>query len=319
MYESFYGLASKPFPLRPDPRSFYPSRGHNRAMSYLQYGLEQGEGFIVITGGIGTGKTTLVQKLFSEIDQENLIATQLVTTQLDADDLLRMVASSYGVPFEGLSKVSVLRNIEEFLIRSRHGGKRVLLVVDEAQNFPPQSLEELRMLSNFQLDNIPLLQTFLLGQEEFSQILHARNMEQLRQRVIATFRLLPLGRDEVRGYIECRLNFAGWSGDPSFSDEAFETIFEYTRGIPRKVNTLCDRLLLFGYLEELHDIRASTVATVIEELEEETAGVEQPSSDSDLSDAPQLMINILRRLKALEQRVSELEQSGKPNKSSIEY
>jgi putative secretion ATPase (PEP-CTERM system associated) len=272
MYESFYNLSAKPFALNPDPRFFFGSRGHKRAQSYLQYGLTQGEGFIVITGDVGTGKTMLVRNLFAGLSKENIVAAQLVTTQLGADDMLRMIAASYGLAHEGLGKATLLKNLETFLITRAREGKRVLLVIDEAQNLPLSSLEELRMLSNFQLAGKVLLQSFLLGQADFKDTLRSPQMEQLRQRVIAAYHLNPLGEDETKTYIEHRLTLVGWTTDPVISDEAHAAIHKYTGGVPRLINQLCDRLLLFGYLEELLAIDLEHVDTVVKELQQETPG-----------------------------------------------
>jgi len=272
MYESFYNLSAKPFALSPDPRFFFGSRGHKRAQSYLQYGLTQGEGFIVITGDVGTGKTMLVRNLFAGLSKENIVAAQLVTTQLGADDMLRMIASSYGLAHEGLGKATLLKNLETFLITRAREGKRVLLVIDEAQNLPLSSLEELRMLSNFQLSGKVLLQSFLLGQADFKDTLRSPQMEQLRQRVIAAYHLNPLGEDETKTYIEHRMTLVGWTTDPVISDEAYAGIHKYTSGVPRLINQLCDRLLLFGYLEELLAIDIEHVDTVVKELQQETPG-----------------------------------------------
>ncbi len=283
MYESFYKLRARPFQLSPDARFFYSSRGHKRAMSYLQYGITQGEGFIVIMGDIGTGKTTLVQALFNHLAEENLVAAKLVTTQLEADDMLRLVASSFGLAHEGVTKASLLKNLENFFLERVREGKRVLLVVDEVQNIPLKSLEELRMLSNFQLGGVALLQIFLLGQRDFIKTLQADGLEQLRQRVIASYYLKALDRDEVCGYIEHRLSLVEWDGDPSFTNEAYNEIYTYTGGIPRRINTFCDRLLLFGYLEEIHVIEEDTVVAVTGELRNEVTysrgGAHQQSGD----------------------------------------
>lgn len=272
MYESYYNFSAKPFALNPDPRFFFGSRGHKRAMSYLQYGLTQGEGFIVITGDVGTGKTILVRALFAGLSKENIVAAQLVTTQLGADDMLRMVAASYGLAHEGLGKATLLKNLETFLVTRAREGKRVLLVIDEAQNLPLSSLEELRMLSNYQLSGKILLQSFLLGQAEFKETLRSPQMEQLRQRVIAAYHLNPLGEDETKAYIEHRLSFVGWKADPVITEDAYAAIHKYCNGVPRLINQLCDRLLLFGYLEELHELNPDHVDIVVGELQEETPG-----------------------------------------------
>ena len=271
MYETFYNLSAKPFNLSPDPRFFFGSKGHKRAMSYLRYGLNQGEGFIIITGDIGTGKTTLVRTLFAELANENVVAAQLVTTQLEAEDMLRMVAAAFGLAHDRISKATLLKNIETFLLARAREGKRVLLVVDEAQNLPPRSLEELRMLSNFQVGEKALLQSFLLGQEEFRNTLQADGLEQLRQRVTAAYHLSPLDRDETKAYIEHRLKMSGWKDDPHFSEEAYDDVYDFTAGVPRRINNLLDRLLLYGYLEESHEINRKVVAAVTEELIAETS------------------------------------------------
>ena len=183
MYEAFYGLTGKPFQLNPDPAFFFGSRGHTRAFAYLQYGLYQSEGFIVITGEVGAGKTTIVRSLLEQLDPEKVVAAQIVTTQLDADDLLRSVAAAFGFPPAANGKAELLGNLEAFLCRLVPQRKRALLVVDEAQNLTPRAVEELRMLSNFQLGDHALLQSFLIGQPELRQVLQGGQMQQLRQRV----------------------------------------------------------------------------------------------------------------------------------------
>lgn len=278
MYESFYGLSAKPFQLSPDPRFFYGSKGHKRAAAYLDYGLSLGEGFIVITGEVGAGKTTLVRSMLKKLESENVVAAQLVTTQLDADDTLRMVGASFGLECEGISKSSLLKKIEGFLQAAQRQGKRALLLVDEAQNLTPRAIEELRMLSNFQSGDKPLLQSFLLGQPEFRKTLQSEDMQQLRQRVIASYHLGPMEALETRAYIEHRLKTANWLGDPAFDDDAFDAIFTFTGGIPRRINTLCDRLLLFGFLEEKHRLTGHDVLEVISDLQLEVAGINEPQS-----------------------------------------
>ena len=268
MYENYYGLTSKPFQLTPDPDFFFGSKWHNRAMSYLQYGLSQAEGFIVITGDIGTGKTTIANSLLDNM-QQDIVAAQIVTPKLSPDELVKMVARKFNVPVKGSTKSDILNDLEEFLMGLHKQGKRALLLVDEAQNLPLETIEELRMLSNFQAAGKPLLQSFLLGQEELQPILRAPNMEQFRQRIVASCHLVPLTDVECQAYIEYRMTHAGWDGKALFSAGAYDRIFQFTYGIPRKINTLMDRILLFGFLEDLATLDEEAVENVIKEVSEE--------------------------------------------------
>jgi hypothetical protein len=197
------------------------------------------------------------------------LAAHIVNTHLDPEDTLRMVVSAFGLPYEGASKTDLLTRLEKFLCDVDHQGKRALLVIDEAQNLSARTVEELRMLSNFQTDDKSLLQTFLLGQPEFRATLHSPGMQQLRQRVIASYHLGPMDAQETRAYIEHRLATVGWNGDPSFDDGAYAAIYAYSGGIPRKVNTLMDRVLLMGYLEEMHHFGEADIQTVISDISEE--------------------------------------------------
>jgi general secretion pathway protein A len=268
MYDQFYGFTGRPFQLTPDPHFYFESGTHRKAMSYLGYGLAQGEGFIVITGDVGAGKTTLVGHLMNTIDPNRLTAVKLVSTQVEGDDLLRLVAEQFGIEWEGQSKAEMLRSMEEYLREQARAGRRTLLIVDEGQNLAISALEELRMLSNFQLGGHSLLQIFLLGQPEFRQTLfHSPTLEQLRQRVIATHHLDPMEPEEVEPYILHRLGKVGWTGNPSFSPDAFEEIFDYSEGVPRKLNVLVSRLLLYGAVEQMNRITAQNVRSVIAEIE----------------------------------------------------
>ncbi len=268
MYESYYGLSSKPFQLTPDPAFFYASKLHKRAMSYLQYGVSQKEGFIVITGGIGTGKTTIANSLLDNM-KEDIFAAQIVTPKLTPDELVKMVAAKFDLDVENKSKTQILEMLERFLNQLADQGKRALLIVDEAQNLPLETIEELRMLSNFQKSGHPLLQSFLLGQDELQPILRAPNMEQFRQRIVASCHLAPLNAEEAIEYIEFRLNHAGYDGEPLFTDEAYDAIHEFSLGVPRRMNTLMDRILLYGFLEEVESFTLEHVESVIEEVRSE--------------------------------------------------
>lgn len=272
MYKSFYGLTSKPFQLNPDPAFYFGSKQHLRAQAYLEYGMHQNEGFIVITGEVGAGKTTIVRGLLDSLDPEKVVAAQLVSTQLDADDTLRLVGAAFGLRTKDVAKSDVLMSLEAFLISMTAKGKRCLLVVDEAQNLTARAVEELRMLSNFQYGNQALLQSFLIGQPEFRQILQSPHMMQFRQRVIAACHIGPLDVSETQAYIEHRLHHAGATDSPSFTNAAYEAIFKASSGIPRRINSVCDRLLLFGFLNHQKNFDVADVEEVAREIFEETIG-----------------------------------------------
>jgi putative secretion ATPase (PEP-CTERM system associated) len=317
MYEAFYGLTGKPFQLNPDPSFFYGSRGHKRAFAYLQYGVHQSEGFIVITGEIGAGKTTLVRNLFEQLDRHRLVAAQLVSTQLDADDILRSVAIAFGLPIKTVDKASLLASLEAFLCQLAVAKKRALLVVDEAQNLTPRAIEELRMLSNFQLGDQALLQSFLIGQPELRAMMHEPQMQQLRQRVIASYHLGPMDRGETQAYIEHRLGHVGWKHEPRFDAAAFDLIHQASGGIPRRINTLCNRLLLAGFLGGKHAFSAPDVESIIREIDDElgseaTLATVRPAvaeDDAHLRDVGVVADSalLLAHMKGVEERLARLE------------
>lgn len=267
MYDQFYGLSGRPFQLTPDPHYYFESGTHRKALSYLGYGLAQGEGFIVITGEVGSGKSTLVSHLMQTIDKARLTAATIVTSQLDAVDLVQMTAESFGIDTRGMDKAAALKAIENFLHAEARAGRRCLLVVDEAQNLTVDALEELRMLSNFQLGSTALLQIFLLGQPEFRNLLQtAPELEQLRQRVIATHHLEAMDADEVQPYVEHRLERAGWTGRPQLTADAYDALYGETGGVPRRLNAVMNRCLLMGAVEQTDTIDGALVVAVIADM-----------------------------------------------------
>ncbi|MEO0461984.1 MAG: XrtA/PEP-CTERM system-associated ATPase [Pseudomonadota bacterium] len=267
MYEQYYGFSGRPFQLTPDPSFYFESASHRKAMSYLGYGLNQGEGFIVITGEVGAGKSTLVAHLMERVDPAALTVAQVVTSALDGEELIHVVAQSFGLAVEGKDKASALGAIERFLQDEARAGRRCLLTVDECQNLDFTALEELRMLSNFQLGSHPLLQSLLLGQPEFRRTLaHHPNLDQLRQRIIASHHLEALGAPEVEDYIRHRLEHVDWQGRPALGEGLLPALYDATGGIPRRVNQVMNRLLLLGAIEECDTISVDMLQAVCEEM-----------------------------------------------------
>jgi len=314
VYSEYYHLTGLPFQLTPDSRFFFESSVHAKAMAHLTYGLNQAEGFIVITGEVGAGKTTLVDHLCSSLDPQHYVTAKMLTTQTSADDTLRMVAAGFGIKSDGLTKGELLQRFEAMLVANYNAGRRSLLVVDEAQNLTVPALEELRMLSNFVVNHEPPLQSFLLGQPQFRSILALPDLEQLRQRVLASYHLGPLGDAETRAYIEHRLGRVGWKDDPHFTDGSFRQIYKVTGGIPRKINSMCSRVMLFGFLEETHLIDEETVIQVAEELQSEMAGAPEANGARPPGGTPadeDFMQRFDGRLAKIEERIDKNDQAIK--------
>ena len=286
MYAKFYGFDRLAFQLTPDPEFFYESAEHRRAMAHMTYGLHHAEGFIVITGDVGAGKTMLVDRLLSQIDASSYLTARIVTSQLSGDDLLRMVAAGFGLDDGGMAKGALLARIQEFVHMHVGAGRRALLIIDEAQNLSFEALEELRMLSNIAVGTATGLQSFLLGQPQFREVLGNSALDQLRQRITAAYHLGPLNEADTRGYVEHRLLCAGWKGDPQFSDDCFAPIYLHTGGVPRRINTLCSRLLLCGFLDGSHTIAGADVEQVASELEAELSAVATASPAVDGRGSP---------------------------------
>lgn len=290
MFDDFYGLTGRPFQLTPDPTFYFESLTHRKALSYLSYGLAQGEGFVVITGEVGAGKSTLVAHLMATIDPARLTAAQIVTSKLDGEELVHVVAQAFGLIVDGHDKASALGAIEAFLHDEARAGRRCLLVVDESQNLELEALEELRMLSNFQLGAHPLLQTLLLGQPEFRETIQEHpQLEQLRQRVIAAHHLEAMELGEVQPYIEHRLKCVGWNGNPKFDQRVFTELFEASGGVPRRINQICNRLMMLGAVDQRNRIDGAMLSGVLEELElDGTLQLNKPAPKPELVAAPEV-------------------------------
>ena len=308
MYETFFHLQAAPFAQTPDSRFFYASATHKRAIAHLTFGLAQGEGFVVVTGEVGAGKTTLVERLWSQLGPDTTSRARINTTQVSGDDLFRLAMAEFGVREPGADKASMITRFAEVLRDHRLSGRRCLLVIDEVQNLSQAALEELRMLSNITEDGRASLQTILLGQPQFRVTLASPELDQLRQRVLASFHLGAMTREETRAYIEHRLTTVGWRGDPDWHDAAFDAVFQHTGGIPRRINRLCSRVMLYAMLEESHAVSEAMVGATAEELVRDLEdGAPRAAPKAAAAAAQSGFEEISARLSALEAQVQRRE------------
>jgi len=269
MENEHYGLTGRPFQLTPDPGFWFESATHRKAMAYLGYGLVLGEGFIVITGEVGAGKTTLVGHLLETIDPSRVEAIQLSSTLIRGEDVLVLLANAMGVMTTPTDRAHALTIIEDQLSLRARSGKRLLIVVDEVQNMTIGALEELRMISNFNSGGQPVVQFLMLGQPEFKETLASPSLEQLRQRVIASHHLTPMDEDEVQTYVEHRLRHVGWKGRPGIAEDMAPALFRATDGVPRRINLVMTRALLMAALEDADAIEARHIDSVVNDLSHE--------------------------------------------------
>lgn len=263
MYEHFYGLKEKPFSIQPDPDFLFFSLRHSMAYAMLEYGIHNRAGFSVICGEIGCGKTTLVRHLLNNLGEE-LVLGIVYNTHKHIDDLLAWIMLAFGQPYEGKSNIALFEAFQNFLIKSYSEGKKVVLIVDEAQNLNADALEALRMLSNINADKDQLLQVVLVGQPQLRELLRKPELQQFFQRVSVDFYIPPLEPFEVEKYIHHRLLVAGRE-EPLFTSVAVKLIAEVTKGIPRSINILCDTALVYGFSTGADKIDVNLVREVIKD------------------------------------------------------
>lgn len=319
MYEDFFNLRIKPFDLLPDPRFIYLSRSHKKALTYLDYGIRERSGFILLTGEVGSGKTTLIRDLLDKC-YDHVILSKIFNTRVTSEQLLAMINDDFGLAVQGKDKVTLIRDLNEFLIAQYAKGKQPILIIDEAQNLSPDLLEEVRMLSNLEASNSKLLQIILVGQPELRTILAVPELRQLRQRININCHLQALTREEVELYIIRRLEVAGNPSAVQFSLEALDAIFRFSRGIPRLVNIICDFLMLSAFADETKMITVEMVHDVVGDLDfenyywvasEDVLKMEQENGESLSADKRppdtelhNLLADISRRMESIEQNLA---------------
>ena len=269
IYRSVYNLSGQPFRLSPDYRFSFGHRSYEGAKSYLKYAINEGEGIVAITGAPGTGKTTLIASLIADLNLEQVRVGVVTNVQLADGHLVDMVAEAFSLDIDPQDDVSVMSRLRQFLVHQCEEGRRVILIVDEAQGLSPALLEDLRLLSNMQHNTQLLLQLFLVGQEGLMDVMRSPGMEQLHQRLIAAAQLQPLTQEETVEYIEHRLKIVGWQGDPEFSGEVYNLVHKFSAGIPRRINLICHRLFLQSGLRDKHKLLGGDALHVIVELHKE--------------------------------------------------
>jgi len=266
MYLDYYGLTQAPFDISPNPRFLFHSAKHREAINHLMYGIRGRKGFVQLTGEVGAGKTTLCRALLEQLD--NRYSTALILNPvMSAEELVRAIAAEFSLNVTGRDRLETIATINEHLLLQAQNGKECVLIIDEAQDLTDELLEQVRLLSNIELDDRKLLQIVLLGQPELRDRLNNPCLRQLRQRITVRYHLAPLTRTEVSQYVQHRLELAGSDGTAHFTQPAFWRIFHYSGGIPRLVNAVCDKALLAGFVEQTERINYRMVNRAIRELE----------------------------------------------------
>ncbi|GFO57780.1 ATPase [Geomonas silvestris] len=266
MYEAYFNLRKKPFELVPDPDFIYLSRAHKKALTYLDYGIRERAGFILLTGDVGSGKTTLIRNLLAK-RYERVTVSKIFNTRVTSEQLLAMINDDFGLDVAGKDKITLIRELNDFLLEQHALGKHPILIIDEAQNLAADLLEEVRMLSNLESSHSKLLQIVLVGQPELRETLAAPELMQLRQRISINCHLKGLSRQEMADYIVHRLKVAGNAEALAFSSGALDVVYQYSRGIPRLVNIICDFLMLSAFAEEVAAVSPEMAHDVVGDLD----------------------------------------------------
>ena len=303
MYTDFFGLSAKPFELLPNPKFLFLSKGHRKALSYLQYGVQEHAGFTLLTGEVGSGKTTLVRDIINKISSDTTLS-MIFNTRVDSQQLVAMINEDFGLKVDGKDNIHQLRELNDFLLAECTAGRQPIIIIDEAQNLSADSLEEIRLLSNLEADDFKLVQIILVGQPELKQIIAKPSLRQLRQRISISCHLNPLNREETEEYIFHRLATVGNRDCVAFLDGVFDMIYRFSGGIPRLINLICDFLLLSAFVEETKDIDIELVKDAVNELSFDEAG-DQPVS----ADFERMAVHKERVPSTMDERLAQIEEN----------
>lgn len=319
MYTEFFGLSAKPFDLLPNPKFLYLSKGHRKALSYLQYGVQEHAGFTLLTGEVGSGKTTLLRDIINKISSDTTLA-MVFNTRVDGQQLLAMINEDFGLSTGGKDKVQLLTELNDFLLDENSEDRQPIIIIDEAQNLSTEALEEIRLLSNLEADNFKLVQIILVGQPELKQIIAKPSLRQLRQRISISCHLNPLNREESEEYIYHRLGTVGNRDCVTFLDGVFDMIYKFSTGIPRLINLICDFLLLSAFVEETKEIDLELVKDAVNELSFDEPHMQSASIDSDLTVPPRVTNSptIDDRLARIEENYAKLNASRSEKEAILE-
>jgi general secretion pathway protein A len=266
VYLEYYGLTEAPFDITPNPRFLYFSTKHREALNHLLYGIRERKGFVQLTGEVGAGKTTICRSMLEQLGGSYETAL-ILNPILNVDQMVKAIAMEFGIDVKGMDRLEIVAALNEFLLKLVAQQKEAVLIIDEAQDLTDELLEQIRLLSNLELDDRKLLQIVLMGQPELRQRLNAFKLRQLRQRITVRYHLSPLKLSELGHYVQHRLHVSGAKGAPYFSTAAFWRIFQYSQGVPRLVNAVCDKCLLAGYVQQRDTIDFGMVGVAIRELE----------------------------------------------------
>jgi len=305
MYKQFFGLNRNPFEISPDPFFYHPTPRHNEALANLHYGVGRRKGFIVITGEVGTGKTLLVRCLLAELRKGNIAFGYVFNPLLSTVEFFQYIMADLGLPYAGRSKTEILLDLNRFLIQRHARGLITALVIDEAQDLRPELMEEIRLLTNLETSQQKLLQIVLLGQPELERVLDSPELRQLKQRIALRCQLLPLDEQQTRSYVLSRLERAGAKPEaPVFTDDGLSTLHEYSRGIPRIINNLCENAMVSAYARQQRPVTSEIIAEVAADfrltpaaaLPEESASTGRDGQDNGES----LLRSLFRALRSVE-------------------